>query len=256
MWIAFRGISNTNENFLYGALEGVLPVLGGIFGLVNQKRWGSLKSSMGKSVFFLSIGSIFWGLGTLVFAYYNIVLKVNVPYPSLADAFYIISWPLWFVAMVYLSRATGAKFELRRSLGKYILFLIPIIIIAVSYYLLIVVARQGIVVNAGDSPVTTFFDLAYPIGDLVILTTTLLIYGLSFRYLGGFFKSSIIIVLVGFVLNYFGDFAFVYYTTKGTYFVGDWIDLIYTTAFFFLAFGACLIDPLLYSKNIDARSLK
>jgi hypothetical protein len=157
--------------------------------------------------------------------------------------------------MIYLSHATGARFQLRSSFGKAILLLVPIITIAVSYYVLIVVARQG-TLGFTESWITDFFDLAYPVGDIVILTTVLLIYGLSFKYLGGFFKWSIIMVLTGFVLNYVGDFSFVYLTTKNTYFVADWVDLVYTSAFFCLGFGATLMDPLSYTRihNSDERA--
>ncbi len=248
LFINIRGLQNTTENYLYGALLGILPVVGGILGLLNAKRWGNFKSAMGRTVFFLSLGLLTWGIGTLIFAYYNIYLNVAVPYPSLADASYIISWVFWAIGMIDLSKATGVKFKLRRVAGRAMLFIIPIVTIIISYYALIVVARQGVIDFSGGA-LTTFFDLAYPIGDVVILTIALLIYGLSFNYLGGFFKWPIIIILSGFVLNYLGDFFFVYTTTITTYFVANWVDLLYTLAFFTLSFGAALLDPLFYSKR-------
>ena len=248
LFIFANGLQNTNHNYYYGALEGVLPVIGALFGFANSKKWGWFGSSMGRSVFFLSSGLLTWGIGTIVFAYYNIFLQVAVPYPSVADGFYIISWVLWAISMINLSRATGMKFRLRNLLGKLMLFIIPIVAIVFSYYALIVVARQGAIGFSGDA-LTTFFNLAYPIGDIVILTIALLIYGLSFNYLGGFFKWPIFIILGGFVINYIGDFFFVYLTTKGTYFVADWVDLVYTIAFFSLSLGVCLMDPANYSAN-------
>lgn len=244
--IAMRGMANTTENYWYGIVEGLLPSIAAFFGFANARQWGGIKSAMGKAVNLLSIGLLTWGIGTIIFGYYNVVLQVAVPYPSLADAFYIVSWPLWAVGMIYLSRATGARFQLRTLSGKAMLFLIPILTTIGSYYVLIVVARQG-TLGFVENLVTNFFDLAYPIGDIVILTVALLIYGLSFKYLGGFFKLAIIIVLTGFVLNYIGDFSFVYLTTQGTYFVADWVDLVYTVAFFCLSLGVILMDPRLYN---------
>lgn len=247
-FILTKGLQNTNQNYFYGVLEGVLPVVGAIFGFTNSKKWGWFDSAMGRSVFFLSSGLLTWGIGTIVFGYYNIFLQIAVPYPSVADGFYIISWVLWAISMINLSRATGIKFRLGNLTGRLMLFFIPVIAIIFSYYALIVVARQGVFGFSGDV-LTTFFNLAYPIGDIVILTIALLIYGLSFNYLGGFFKWPIIIILAGFVMNYVGDFFFVYLTTKGTYFVADWVDLIYTSVFFLLSLGACLLDPIYYSEN-------
>src|SRR3989344_2656104 len=75
---------------------------------------------------------------------------------------------------------------------------------AISYYLLVNVARGGAVLTDYDTELSPllnnlklFFDLAYPIGDIVILALSVLIYGLSFQYLGGRFKLPIILILLG-----------------------------------------------------------
>lgn len=250
-WIAikFTGLVDVKQNFLYGATQGILPILGAIGGFINSKKWGGFRSSIGKSVIFLSTGLLTWGIGTLVFAYYNIVLNLEVPYPSLADLFYIISWPLWVYGIINLSKATGVKFQLENIKGRLVFFIIPIISIVLSYYLLIVVARDGIIITSSEF-LKTFFDLAYPIGDIIILTSVLLIYGLSFKYLGGYFKWPIIMILAGFMFNYFGDFSFIYTVTKETYYVANWVDLLYTIAFFLLSMGIVLMNPDKISKEI------
>lgn len=241
--IATQGLENTAQNFFYGAALGVLPCLASVFGFINSNKWGGLKSSMGKSIFFLSAGLLTWGIGTLVFAYFNIILQIEVPYPSLADLFYIVSWPLWVIGMINLSRATGVKFQLKTVIGRVTLFLAPILIAGLSYYLLIIVARDGVILYTPEDLLKVFFDLAYPIGDIAILTIALLVYGLSFKFLGGLFKWPILFVLVGFVFNYLGDFSFVYTVTKETFFVANWVDLIYTLAFFCIGLGVSLINP-------------
>jgi len=244
IFININSYQNTTNNFLYGAALGILPIISSIFGLINAKKWGGFHSIMGKAVIFLSLGLLTWGVGTLVFAYYNIFLNVEVPYPSIADLFYIISWPLWSLSMVNLSKATGVKFQLKKMSGRLALSVIPLITILISYYMLIVVARGGSgFIDLSGSLLKTFFDLAYPIGDVVILTIALLLYGLSFNYLGGRFKWPIIMVLMGFVMNYLGDFTFVYTVTKETYFVANWVDLLYTITFFLIGLGISLLGP-------------
>jgi hypothetical protein len=240
--ITIYSYKNTTNNFLYGALLGLLPIASSVFGFINAKKWGGLRSVMGRAVSFLSLGLFTWGVGTLVFAYYNIILNVEVPYPSIADAFYIVSWPLWAISMINLSKATGVKFQLKSMGGRLALFIIPVTTIVISYYTLIVIARDG-VLDLSESLLKTFFDLAYPIGDVVILTIALLVYGLSFHYLGGRFKWPIVIVLLGFVMNYLGDFTFVYTVTQETYFVANWVDFIYTIAFFLVGLGVSLLRP-------------
>ena len=249
LFITIQGLENTTQNFLYGAALGVLPCLASVFGFINSNKWGGFKSSMGESIFFLSAGLLTWGIGTLVFAYYNILLQVEVPYPSLADLFYIMSWPLWAIGMINLSRATGVKFQLKTAIGKIALFSVPILIAILSYYLLIVVARDGVILYTPEDLLKVFFDLAYPIGDIIILTITLLVYVLSFKFLGGFFKWPILFILGGFVLNYLGDFSFVFTVTKETFFVANWVDFIYTLTFFCIGFGVSLINPQRLNLN-------
>ncbi len=168
-WISINlnHLQNTNINYIYGAALGLLPFLAAIFGFENSKKWGWLRSSLGKSLFFLSLGLLTWGIGTLVFAYYNIFLQVEVPYPSLADVFYILSWPLWAIGIMQLFHVTGAKYSLRSIKGKLLLLIIPIIIIIISYYLLVTIARGGeFSLALEDGILKLFFDLAYPIGDV------------------------------------------------------------------------------------------
>ncbi len=237
-WLAINilNVKDTPYNLGFVFAYGLIPIFGGIFGLNSSKKWGSMRSAMGKALIFLSAGLITWGGGEMIWSYYNFVLRVGVPYPSLADASFLISWPLWIVGVFYLARATGARFGLRHKDGKAILFVIPVLFFIVSYYLLIIVARDG-VISSWEGIGKIFFDLAYPILDVVILTQAMIIYGLSFRYLGGKYKWAVVIILLGFVFNYFADFGFSYTTTVGTFYNGNWVDLLFTTAVFTLSFG-------------------
>lgn len=235
------GIKDTPFNIAFAFAYGLIPIFGGIFGIFKAKKWGMLKSSMGKALLFLSSGLITWGIGEMIWSYYNFFLKVEVPYPSWADASFIVSWPLWSLGVLFLSYATGARFGLKSINGKLLLIGIPIIAFIVSYYLLIIVARQGSF-ELGGGFLKIFFDIAYPVWDVVIITMALIIYGLSFKYLGGRFKWPVIITLLGFFINYFADFGFSYTTTIETHYNGNWVDLLFTTAVFVLSFGINSLD--------------
>jgi len=235
---------------LYSNTYGVIPLISGIYGLFVAQRWGGFKSAVGRAISFLSLGLITWGIGMVIWLYYNIILGVGVPYPSFADAAFILSWPLWAFGVINLSKATGATFQLRKSGGKIFLLIIPIAIAAISYYLLVNVARGGAVLTDYDTELSPllnnlklFFDLAYPIGDIVILALSVLIYGLSFQYLGGRFKLPIILILLGFVVNYFADFTFSYTTTLETYYNGSLADVLFVTTMTLLGVGIALFNP-------------
>lgn len=249
-WILIfkRNLVDTKENYIFGLLIGVLALLGGVIGIIKSRKWGFLKSVVGKSICFLALGLMTWGVGTVIFAYYNLFLNIAVPYPSIADVAYIVSWPLWTIGMIYLAQAIGVKYQLKKVGGKIFLIFIPLIIIPFSYFLLFTIARGGSIDFSGGA-LKLFFDLTYPIGDIVILTTATLIYSLSIHYLGGVFRFPILIIMFGFLMNFFADFAFSFTTTNGTFYVADWVDLLFTTTMFILSLGVSLFDPSLLEEN-------
>lgn len=231
-----EGAENLLTNFY-----GIIPLVGGIYGLTVSRHWGGLRSAVGRALLFLSLGLITWGIGIVIWLIYNFILQVEIPYPSWADAAFIVSWPLWSIGIVYLSRATGAQFGLRKMAGKIILFAVPLLIIALSYYFLVVVARGGIF-EFSNEYLKVFFDLAYPIGDVVILTLATLVYGLSYKYFGGTYRLAIYLILTAFALNYLADFVFSYTTTLETYYNGSLADVLFTTTMFVFAVGVALLD--------------
>ncbi len=222
---------------LYQFALGLIPLVGGIAGFLKSKKWGGLKSHVGRALFFISLGGVCWGIGQMFWSlYYNIFTKVEIPYPSLADVGYSLSFPFLAIGLVNLSKATGAKFSLKHPMGKLLALFIIIIGVIIAYYLLIVVARSG-VISPNTDFLKVFFDFAYPLGDLTILLSALLVYGLSFKYFGGRYKLPIISILLGLLVLFFGDFSFSYTTTIGTYFNGHWVDLVLPTAWMLIVFG-------------------
>ncbi len=227
---------------LYQVALGLIPLCGGILGIVTAKKWGGIKSYVGRALVYTSWGAIFWGFGQMIWSlYYNILHKVDVPYPSLADVGYSLSFPFLAIGLVNLSKATGARFSIRHPKGKILALCIGAGVIVAAYYLLIVVARGG-VIDFSEGGLKLFFDLAYPIGDFVILLFSLLIYGLSFNYLGGRYKIPILCIIFGLLVLFLGDFSFSYTTTVGTYYNGSWVDMVLPTAWMLIVFGVNSFD--------------
>lgn len=235
-------LTDTWQNYAFGLVFGLIPLVGGFLGLRNAVAWGGMRSVMGRASTLLSLGLICWAIGGLIWAYYNFFGAVDVPYPSLADVAYVMSWPLWMLGAIELSKATGARLSLRKGGGKLFLLIVPIVVAVLSYYLLVVVARGGALTGGGEA-IKVFFDLAYPLGDVVILSLSLLIYGLSLKYLGGRYQQPIVILFSGFVLNYVADFAFSWTTTAETFFVAGPVDLLFMTAMTALSMGVSGLKP-------------
>lgn len=218
-----------------------IPLIGGLFGLKNAFNWGGRKSVLGKAVLGISLGLLTWAGGMIIWNYYLFFTDIEVPYPSLADAIFILSWPLWTYGLLQLSKAIGVRFAWKNLSNKKNIFFVSGIIILLSIYLLFGIARNWSI-SFEEESLKLFFDLFYPIGSIVISTLVLLIYWLSKNFLGGIYKNSILILFFGFLLNYMSDFMFSYTTTKGTYFNGHFVDFLFTLAMFTLSFGLSTLN--------------
>ncbi len=235
---SFINYANVESIFWYHLsslfLTGI-PLFGGVVGLYIAKSWGLFKSLVGKSLFLFSLGLLSWGLGNLVWAYYNFFLDVHIPYPSWADLGYLPSYIFWTIGIIYLPHVVGKKLYIQKKYGK-LLFLIPIFVLALSHYLVVFITKNSLVFSPVTSITKLFFDIAYPVADAIILTAALLV-GTSFKFLGGKYKLAMYSFVAGFCFLYIADFLFSYTTTAGIFHDGGIIDIFFIVGYSFLTFG-------------------
>jgi diguanylate cyclase len=253
-WILLFSSGKTDSfyNYFYSFLFGLIPLGAGFAGMLGARQWGMLKSAMGRGLFFLSFGLLLWGLGEMVWSYYNFFVGEAAPYPSWADLGFGPSIFFWIVGVINLSKASGAKFGLRSASAKVVSVVAAAIMVGISYYMLVVVARGGAVTTGGEQ-LKVILDIAYPLGDLLALTVAVLTLMLSRRYLGGQYKNAILSILVGLAVMYFGDFAFSYSTTVGTYHNGNWGDLLLTIGLTGLSIGALGLCSRPFAGKADGK---
>ena len=235
-------------NYLFSFLMCIIPLYAGVIALVSAERWHGLKGLVGKGMFFLGLGLLFWGAGELVWSYYNFFVGVAAPYPSLADLGFAPSTFFYCAGVVYLLRAAGADAGLSRKYAKPLMAGMIVVMFFVSYYLLVIVARSGVLVTHGDPILKSVLDVAYPVGDFISLTLSVVISGLSFRYLTKEYRAGVVALLFGLAMMFAADTIFSYTTTKGTYFNGDFGDLVFTVGTFLLAFGVLAFCNPTYAK--------
>lgn len=236
-WILlnFAGLKTSFWNYLWNFSVCLINLPGAVVGFFIAKSWGLFKSSLGKAILFFSIGLFSWGIGNVIWAYYNFFLNIALPYPSFADVGFILSYPFWVTGMVNIPHAIGAKSSFGKKYRKILLF-IPLFVFALSYFLTVLVTKSFIIFAHPSSYLKLFFDIAYPLGDVVILTTVLAV-STSFKFFGGKYKLSMYTILLGFCILYIADFLFSYTTTAGIYYDGSIADLFFTIAMSFLTFG-------------------
>lgn len=243
IFLNLTGLKNPSDNYLFGASYGVIALVGGILGMHISREWGFPRSIMGKSIFFLSLGLLTQEFGQLVFSYYNIFLHVEVPYPSLADLGFFGTIPLYILGVFYLIKASGAQFTMEKVSGKLQVILVPLVMLAVSYFFFL----QGHDWNDA-TPLQIFLDLGYPLGQSIFVSMALLVYTLSKNFLGGIMRTKILILLLALIAQYIADFNFLYQNSRGTWENAGYGDYLYLVAYFLMAMGILALQTVV--KNL------
>lgn len=176
------------------------------------------------------------GLATTAFAecYYAFFLAdaADQPYPSISDAAWLATYPLWLAGLALLVRARARGF--RKSLwldagigalslgAATALFILPTIL-------------DG----AGGGLAAHLTSAAYPIGDVILIAFVAGILMLS----GWRRDASWGLLAAGLVVAALGDTVYEYQAAAGTYKAGMWLDLTFPLTAMLIGFGAWQRSP-------------
>jgi signal transduction histidine kinase len=162
----------------------------------------------------LGAACLSWGLGQVVWTYFEVVAKTD-PFPSLADVGFLCTVPL-LVAGV-LAFPTGASPSATARLRT----LLDGLLIAVSLlFLSWATVLGGAYRAAGSSGLEKAFALAYPLGDICAATIALVVLSRS-RGRGVAHLSLIATAIVALAVS---DSAFAYMTQTGSYSSGALVN--------------------------------
>src|ERR1039458_3259554 len=138
-WISFQHVvSNQGPSVnWFENTYGLMALIGSIIGLFAMKKWGGVKTVLGKSLMFFSLGLFAQEAGQLISSYYTQVAKESLPYPSVGDVAYFGSLLLYICAALFLARVAGVRFSLKQVSYKAIAIAVPVILLTVSYLILL-----------------------------------------------------------------------------------------------------------------------
>ncbi len=174
--------------------------------------------------FFLAI--LLWFLGECTWSIYGVVLGVQVPYPSIADAFYLTGYIPAFVSIVGFMRIFQ---KLVTPLKKIVSALAGLLILGLTAVFLLTP------LSASSSPAfVKAFDLAYPVLDAVMiaLVTTRLI-----AFIGTSLGRPWTWIFCGLLSYSFADIMFSWGSLTGWYYSGHPIELLWLYGYLALALG-------------------
>jgi two-component system, cell cycle response regulator len=217
-WHEHEALASVFDNWVYYLiLIGAAGItLGrGFFGDGERRAWLAL-----------GIAVVFWTLGDL---YWVLFLRddATVPFPSISDAFYLAFFPPAYVSFVLLFRARIG--EVPRSL--WLDGLIGGLTVAAIGAAIVF---QAVLDSTEGSPLAVATNLAYPLGDLLLLALVVGFLGLT----GWRVERAWLVIAAGLAFFAVSDSVYLYQAAVGTYEEGTLLDAGWVVAIVLLALGA------------------
>ena len=250
-WLSFQHVVDKQGSSVnwFENTYGLVALIGSIIGFAAMKKWGGLKTVLGKALLFFSLGLFAQEAGQLVSSYYTQIAKVSLPYPSLGDVAYFGSVLLYICAAIFLSQVAGVKFSLKKPAYKAVAVAVPVVLLAVSYTLLLHNHQYDT-----TKPLTVFLDAGYPIGQACYISIAIVAYLLSRKIMGGIMRAGFVLVVLALFVQYISDFTFIFQSHRNTYVPGKFDDLFYLIAYF--AMTTALIKFRRIYNTLQSKSVK
>lgn len=175
---------------------------------------------------FLAASAASWCAGEIVWSVYQVGMDVAVPFPSAADAGFLLAVPLAIVGVFAFTSAPGRLTTRGEALLSGAIVALSLLFVAWSFGL------GQVYANSASSPAAQLIGLAYPAGDIVTATVLVLAMRRAHRSEIG----ALALLLGGLASNALADSAFALLTANGTYgAVGSVLDAGWVVGYFAIA---------------------
>ncbi len=209
-----------------------------------------LQSKKGRSLLFLSLGFLGWTVGEILWFYYDWIAGID-PFPSLADVFFVVGYPLFFFGLwIEKNSSKNSFFDLsknKRIVGLSVALLMIVLVLGVNFLHVSYIESDLI-----DQVMHT----VYSFGDLVLILVSFSIWIIVNNYQKGAFARSWRRILLGFVFILLADISFSFW--EGNYVavpvVGVLIDTMWLAGYFVAALG--FLDFYGLVKSVQGKVLK
>lgn len=242
-WLVSPLIRSPQEERFIGdfpSIYAVVALWGSIWGVVIARKWGGMKSVMGRAIIMFSLGLFAQVFGQVSYWYYSYYQHIATPYPSIGDLGYFGSIPFYIYGVWLLGRASGVKVGLRSFTNKIQAIIIPLIMLTVGYYLFLQEYEFD-----WSQPLTIFLDFGYPLTQAIYVSLAMVTYLLSRNVLGGIMKNKILFILFALVVQFVSDYTFLYQASRGTWLVGGFNDYMYLVAYLLMTLGLLQLNTVL-----------
>lgn len=206
-----------------------------IAGMFALWKFG-LSSKRSMTFLLLTAGMGYWFCGELLFAYYEYIAHIS-PYPSIADVFYVLAYPLFLAGLVNEIRITRINWK---GFGKTDLFLF--ILVALLFATLISYFGIYQAYDSAESLLGNLVAISYGIGDLLLILANILVLVLVWEFRGGKLSRVWLLLFISFILTLVADILFAMYTVEYTmqeWFYKSLLDSFWIASYLLFGYALC-----------------
>ena len=191
----------------------------------------------------LAAGCALWSLGEGLWSWYELVLhRAEVPFPSVADAAYLLAAPVAGCGVLALSR--GMRQRSQRARAALDGWLVAGSCFAVGWVLLLEPVARG----ADGGPLAVAVAVAYPLMDLMLATVAFL----AVRNSVPGRRRTLVLVATGVLAMAVADSAFTLLELKDRYTSGSLVDVGWVAAYLLFAHAGRQDPAELEAVDTDA----
>jgi len=167
-----------------------------------------------------------WGVGEVVWSVYEVGLGVSVPFPSAADAGFLLAIPLGVAGVFAFTSAPSRLTTRGEALLAGAIVALSLVFVAWSLGL------RAVYDSSLASPAAQLIGLAYPVGDIITITVLVL----ALRRARKAERGCMLLLLGGLAANAFADSTFAYLTANSSYeAIGSLLDAGWVVGYLLIA---------------------
>lgn len=197
-----------------------------LFAILSPALRGRLRREFVLPGVLLSLGMCAFAVGETTWSCYELIKHRETPFPSLADAGYLLSYPLFLTGVMLIPTENWPRMRRTRLILDGVIVLGALC--TFSWYFVL----GPTFLAASESALAKWLGLTYPCGDLLLL---FYVYILWFRADQTALRPAAQYLALGLISFVVADTGFCYLTLKGSYQTGSLVDILWPAGFLLMA---------------------
>ncbi|MGB9980064.1 PAS domain S-box protein [Methanobacterium sp.] len=237
-----------NEPYLKMAFSDIVSPaieLSAAFSLLYVVKLSSIKEKHIKIAWIiLGISVLCYAIGDSIWAFIELVLHQE-PFPSIADVFYLLFYPLFALGIWYLPRKSISRDEKLKLIMDMSIIIIASVLILGTFLIVPFI-------YSNEDPLINLISVFYIIGDIILLFAVVRILFNNFRNI---YRSPLLLLGIGISIQVITDSIYSYQTILETYISGGYLDIGWSLCFVIIGLAAILYSNLLKNDEKQTKYL-